>query len=259
MSEKSTSFSETPLEAQVLDHKMYLQKTGKLSKKLLEKGIWEIANTKFSTKNISKGDVALDVGANIGYFTLLFAKLVGNRGKVFAFEPEPSNFEILKKNVKRNNYLNVELEQAAVADYNGMTKLFLSHVAAGGHSVIAKKFLRGGNISVKVTKLDDYFKGNDLFNKISFVKIDVEGAEFEVLKGMKKILEENKKFNIILEFNPSSIRKEGKDPLALLEFLESLGFDFYVQLKKISDKDLILQQYNNVQGRTLRCKKSCNQ
>jgi len=165
----------------------------------------------------------------------------------------------LKKNVKRNNYLNVEHEQVAVADYNGMTKLFLSNEAAGGHSILPLKTLSGGTILVKVIKLDDYFKESDLFNKISFVKIDVEGSEFGVLKGMKKLLEENKKFNIVFEFNPQLIRKEGKEPLELLEFLESLGFEFYVKNKKSSDKDLILEEYNYINGRSLRCKKSSNQ
>ena len=78
---------------------------------LSTKKIYEELGTEIVKKEVKEGDIVIDIGANIGYFTLLFAKLVGPAGKVYSFEPEPSNFSILKKNVKVNEYRNVILEK----------------------------------------------------------------------------------------------------------------------------------------------------
>jgi len=96
-------------------------------------GVWEESSTKIFKNSINEGDIVVDVGASIGYFTLLAAKLVGNKGKVFAFEPGPENFKILKKNVEVNKYDNVILEQKSVSDINGKINLnFTDHI--GFHS-----------------------------------------------------------------------------------------------------------------------------
>src|SRR4030042_1016047 len=78
--------------------------------------IHEETTTDLFTKVVKKGDVVVDLGANIGYFTILAAKLVGSQGKIFALEPAPKNFEYLNKNIQLNKYLNVTAEQKAVSD-----------------------------------------------------------------------------------------------------------------------------------------------
>jgi len=94
----------TPKIVNVLGHKMYLDDLDTLH--LAINGIWEPLETNLIKNKIKEGDIVLNIGANIGYYTLLIARLVGSNGKVFAFEPDLNNFKILKKNIEINNYKN---------------------------------------------------------------------------------------------------------------------------------------------------------
>ncbi len=95
-------------------------------------------------QNIHTGDTVVDIGANIGYYTLLMSNLVGNGGKVFAFEPEPKNFEILQKNLELNQIKNVIVEQKAVSEFSGIGFLELSS-DSGQHRISRRKGGGGGD------------------------------------------------------------------------------------------------------------------
>ena len=121
-------------------------------------------------KIIKQGDTVIDVGANIGFYTLFFCSLVGKTGKVIAFEPESKNFDILKKNIEMNNLDNVTLHQKAVGSKNSKVKMKISD-SIGSHQIS-----NSGDIEVDCIKLDNY-----VINA-NFVKIDAEGYEIEILK-----------------------------------------------------------------------------
>ena len=218
--------------------------------------ITEPVETKLFNDIIKNGEVLVDVGANIGYFTLIMAKLSGSSGKIFSFEPENKNFEILEKNVKINNYQNVVLEKKGVSDRNGVNKFFLSSKNTGMHS-LQKIRDDSKEVKIDVIKLDDYFFTLDLVEKISLIKIDVEGAEFQVLNGMKTILK-NKNLKLLIEFIPDHLKKHGTNPSDVLKILEDNDFKLYqinertkqLELKKIED---ILN--NSEIGRNIYCKK----
>ena len=202
-------------------HKMFLDQNDSLRLSIFK--VYEPFQTELIMNEIKKGDIVLDIGANIGYYTLLFAKLVGNNGKVFAFEPDPKNFDLLKRNVELNNYKNVVLVQKAVSDKNGKIKLYLSKNNKAHHSV----FNQLGSdqfIEIDAIKLDDYFKDS---NNIDFIKIDVEGAEYDVFNGMQKTLNKNKNLKIITEFCPAWLEKCDRNPGEYLEELMEQGFKFY--------------------------------
>jgi hypothetical protein len=114
--------------AEVDGHKMFLDSRDSLGLSIFS--IHEPLETGLVKEKIKKGDVVLDIGANIGYYTLIFAKLVGEEGKVFAFEPEPTNFSLLEKNVEINGYKNVVLIQKAVSNETGKIRLYLSKGSA---------------------------------------------------------------------------------------------------------------------------------
>ena len=199
----------------VQGNKMYLDKEDCLQLSVNE--IIEPVETELFKNKIKNGDIVVDIGANIGYFTLLMAKLVGNNGKTFSFEPEPKNFTILSKNVIINNYKNVVLEKKGVSDYNGTSKFFLSSENTGMHS-LHKVDNKGKEIDIDVIKLDDYFIIEGLVDRISMIKIDVEGAELQVLNGMTKILK-NGKLKLLIEFIPEHLEKHGTNPSDILKIL----------------------------------------
>jgi len=248
-----------PEKCQVLGMIMYLQKNGNQYRGLARRGILEKETTGYFLKNVSEGDMVLDIGANIGYYTLIFAKLVGEKGKVFAFEPDPSNFEILKKNVTTNNFQNVILENVAVTNSTGTTELYLSTKDMGHHRIYKSKHMSKNHVSVKTIRLDDYLNSNSFLEKISFVKLDVEGSEFGSLKGMEKILSQNKRIELIMEFVPRHLRDYGTDPIEVLQYLKNLEFDFCtVDVKefqhKFDDIEEIVKEFE-VPAKNILCKK----
>jgi FkbM family methyltransferase len=138
---------------------------------------------------VTPGDIVYDVGANIGYMTLLFATLSGPEGRVLAFEPSPVNFRRLRRNVELNRERNVTLQNCAVSDAEGAA-LFAE---AGTMSRIIPRESTGKNqdLEVRTIRLDDFIY-RDGHNPPAVVKIDVEGHAGRCLAGMQRVLREAK-------------------------------------------------------------------
>lgn len=176
-------------------------------------------HSSYLKNHIKQGNVVLDIGANIGYFTCLLSNLVGKSGYVYAFEPEPNNFKLLKKNVEENNCQNVTIEQKAVCDKTGKQTLNISPESTG-HSLYEK--LGTDTVLVDTISLDDYF--ND--TKVDYIKSDAQGADYPMVLGMTKLLERSKKLSMMLEFSVSLIRSQGGNPEDFLNLLKNLNFEF---------------------------------
>ena len=248
--------------AEVFGNKLFLNKKG-LALSISHYGTYEKLEAKIMEEKIKVGNITVDVGANIGLHTLNMARIVGNTGRVFAFEPDPSNFEILEKNVKINNYQNIILEQKAVGDKNGRTTLYQSD-HPGMHRIFPQTKQAKGQVQVELTSLDKYFIDSNLTDKINFIKIDVEGLEFSVLKGMKNILKNNKKIKILFEFMPKNTMEAGFTPIELLNYLTSYDFKLFCidestkKLLHVSNNEEVLKlcsSTNNTIGRNLFCEK----
>lgn len=164
--------------------------------------IYEPEETELIKKEVKKGYIVLDIGANIGYYTLIMAKLVGKEGKVFAFEPDPSSFEILKHNVEMNNYENIVLIQKAVYNTTGKINLYICGHDHRNNSIydVYDKSIDVGSIC-----LDEYFGNYD--GVINFIKMDVQGAEVMALRGMLSTLQKNKKISMVVEVWPEGLSK----------------------------------------------------
>lgn len=175
------------------------------------------------TKNefdIKEGDIVVDIGANVGIFSTYIAINKKNL-KVFAYEPNHKNFEYLKKNIEQNNLQGkIKVFNFAITDKLGKIKLYLHDRGSGGHSIY-KKLVSSKNgyfVEVKSISLKDIFTSNKL-NKIDFLKIDCEGAEYKILFNTpKKFLKNIKK--ISLEYHQIN-GFSGED---LKEFLSNNGF-----------------------------------
>jgi len=230
-----------PSSIELFGNKMYLKKQSFVSWKLSQEGIYEETETRYVMDQIKEGQIVLDIGANIGYYTLIFANLVGKKGHVFAFEPEPDNFDVLKKNVETNNYKNTTTENLAVSNKIGNIKLYLSKSNVGQHKIFPSKMTSDDYVNVNVTTIDEYFKLSDLYDKISFIKIDVEGAEMSVLQGMDKLLEKNR-LTLLMEFDLKQMIENNISPQDLLNFLVSKGF----VLNYVDDKNKIIMHVKSI-------------
>jgi len=183
-------------------HKMFLDPRDILS--LSTRKSYEEFETKLVKKIIKEGDVVIDIGGNIGYFTLIFAKLVGENGQVFVFEPEPNSYKILKKNVEINGYNNVKLINKAVSNEPKKVKLYLDDSNLGGHSLANRNNKK--SIEIDAIKLDEFLGSK---GKINFIKMDVEGAEIEAIKGMSDLLKKMDDLKMLIEFNPKMLKGFG--------------------------------------------------
>ena len=250
-----------PSKVTIFGNEMFLSNYGYVSISLAKYGWYEKTVTNYIFEHLKPNSSVLDIGANIGYYTLIMAKLVGNQGNVFAFEPEPSNFKILTKNIEANSYCNIQAEKYVLSEHDGETKLFLSNTDPGSHKIYSSPNVSKKNIIVDAISLDSYLKKHSIDPEtINFVKIDVEGSEFGVLQGMKTILSKTNDLKIILEFDPIQFRESHVDPNDILVFLKNFDFSFFMidnKLNKITslDENLNFMNIDNLPGNYLLCTK----
>lgn len=182
---------------------------------------WEPEMTKMFKKTIKSGMTVLDVGANMGYYTLLMGKLMKNKGKIISFEPTLGGFERLKTNVSLNDFNNIVLERIGLANKNGKIKAKIRH------SWKMSSLIEPKAETIYLMRLDDYVKKNKI-EKIDFIKIDVDGYEYEVLKGAKEILEKYKPI-LCLEIGNYENKKGGYKLKDIIDYLESFKYSFYYE------------------------------
>lgn len=149
-------------------------------------------------RHVKPGDTVVDLGANIGYYTLLLAQLVGPTGRVVAIEPHPDHFAVLVKNMETNGHRHVTCLQKAISEGPGRVRFNISSEHAA-HNIRAAS-ATGRSIEVDTVALDDVL-GADA--RVDFIKMDVEGAEGLALRGMKRILDLSPGLVMVTEFEPS--------------------------------------------------------
>jgi len=192
---------------------------------------------------VNEGDIVVDVGANIGIYSLILSKLVGEKGRVYSFEPDPDNFSLLLKNMKENNIKNVIMVNKAISDKEGKQNLYLNKDNSAFHSLIRyNNNLFEKSIEVGTTTLDNFF--SNLNKKVNFIKMDIEGYEGDALKGAKELLKKSGKIKIIIEFSPEIIKNSNFGIKNLLNLLKSYNLEIRKideenkKLNKISDEEL---------------------
>ena len=192
-----------------------------LSATLWSEGTWEKTQTEQLLAQLSPGDTFVDVGANIGYYTVLAAHKVGPEGRVFAFEPDPESFALLQRNVERNGLSQVVLENKAAGAENGTLELFLSTANRGDHRI----YDPGGgrpSVEVAVVRLDEYFA--EAGGPLHAFKIDTRGAECAILAGMTSILKEHPELSLVVAYYPGFVRAMGYEPAECFGALAKHGF-----------------------------------
>ena len=178
--------------------------------------------------NLRSGQTVLDIGANIGYFTVLFSRAVGESGKVLSFEPGPLSFALLQANIRVNCLSQSLAFNTAVGDKNGTIDLFLCRTGESDNRIegTLSDHADRDRIEVPIVVIDDFLAEREIA-KIDYVKIDVQGAEWSVLSGMRRTIQKNPDIHIILEYAPGGIRATGKEPIEFLTFIRSLGLAIF--------------------------------
>lgn len=190
---------------------------------LLLEGEWEPPLTKVLTDLIKPKMTVVDIGANVGYFTLLAASLVGPEGRVYAFEPNPSTFEVLRKNVAVNWYGDwVRCFQCALLDAPKEIELYAGVSLRGGSSIFLTSLVGEDyhRVRVPAKPLDEIVTG-----PVDAIKIDSEGSEPFVFEGMKRVLDESPNIKIVMEVNVPALQQAGVDPKQFLDKVAGLGFE----------------------------------
>jgi FkbM family methyltransferase len=186
-------------------------------------GVWDPSLTDFIEKTLGPDDVFIDVGAHVGYFSLLAARRVGPTGTVLSIEPNPLALGQLEQNIRRSSLANICVEHIACGESQQVVQLYL-HTASNTSmaSLSTANATGGATVEVPCISLDQLFKERSLA-RANLVKIDVEGAELQVLRGMRGIMTEMRPV-IVLEVEPHLLMGCGTSVQEVLALLEELDY-----------------------------------
>lgn len=207
---------------------------------LLEK--YEPDTVALFKKIIKPGMTVLDIGANIGYYTRLFAKLAGPAGRVLSFEPEFENFQLLQKNTA--NLKSVKLFNLAISDQNGEIAFYKVKNSTGCHSVIPQQ--QAETIRVKAVSLDAFLAGQKI-KQIDIIKIDIEGGEPLAFRGMEKLFLETRSLSVVMEFFPEALKSANVNPLEFLQNIKNYGFNILQIFPNAKTEVLPLENIKNLE------------
>ncbi len=206
-------------------NKLYVNKMDTVvSEWLMNKGIWESFETEVFKKYLKKSGLVVDVGANIGYYTLLASRALESNGHVVAFEPASKNFNLLKKNVEENSLSNVKIEKKAVGSKTGKASIYLNPENCGGNRIY-KSGERWKKESIETVTLDNYFSNTK--ESIDLLKIDIEGYELKAMQGAKELLDQRRIKVIMSELWPKGLQLAGDGWQEYIKYLRLHGFKLF--------------------------------
>lgn len=203
-------------------------------------GVWEKAETDFMLEIVREGDTVIDAGANLGWFTIILAKKVGTAGRIVAFEPEPSNYQLLLDNLKLNSVeAQTKAFRSAIWDTNDGIRLELSQDNLGDHrpkttdanSVDASR----PSLTLPSCRLDDALTYNIGFardEKIRLIKMDCQGAETRIFRGADATLARTE--YLICEYEPKLLHGCGTTTSEFVERMQK-HFDEFRRLDSIAE------------------------
>jgi FkbM family methyltransferase len=181
------------------------------------RGPYEPYETSLVQDWLRPGDAAIDVGAHCGFYSIVMAERVGTKGRVVAIEPDPFNLWYLRKNVLLNHAANVSVIPAAAVKEEGETDLYLCQSGnSGDHRLWLEQGKKERSVPVNGVRIDSI---HPVGSPTSFLKIDTQGTELDVLKGAVQTIADSKRLAMAVEYWPWGIRQYGSDPEEFCRFL----------------------------------------
>ncbi|MES2622907.1 MAG: FkbM family methyltransferase [Patescibacteria group bacterium] len=197
-------------------------KNGFIDKEIFWKGVYEEDFLDFLKQEIHSEDVYIDIGANIGQHALFVSRIV-KRGLVYAFEPNPAIYDQFTKSIEANGIKNIQQYNIGLGAEKSEQKLFLNTENIGGSSQLQYKDAMS-EITMHIEKGDDIL--GPICSKVDFIKIDVEGFEYEALVGLTETIKKYKP-KMLIEFTPVFYnKKNSQDAQHILDFLLAHGYSF---------------------------------
>lgn len=235
---------------------LFLNKKDPVISGAIAMGVYEKFEMSLFSKELGPGMTVIDVGANIGYYTIVAADAVGPAGTVICFEPDLESAEVLKKNIQVNEFKNIKHIGKGLLNRNGTIKFYLSKNNRGDNSICDPGDGQT-HTEIETTTLDTVLPAD---TKINVIKMDIEGSETLALEGMEKSIMRSDNLTIFVEFSPFRIKNIGGSPIEFLQKLMTLGFVLYNinnsnrQLEQIIDIEKFSKQYEageytNILGR----------
>lgn len=179
----------------------------------------------------------LDIGTNIGSTLLQFANKIGRNGKVYGFEPDPTNYKACINNISLNDFHNLEVANIGLGDEKGSFNLVVdTETNRGGNRISFDNENQKTSTTIQVERLDDWVI-NKYINHVDLIKIDVEGFEMNVLKGAEETLKKYKPI-LFVELDNDNLKQVGSSAKELVSFLENLNYSITsAEEKKVSHED----------------------
>lgn len=201
----------------------------------------ELTNFLLGYLKFEEGDCWFDIGANIGWYSLVLSQQFSSRPTAYAFEPDPLNYSLLKENIKLNGVRSVIAENQALSDQEA-TKLLYQYPAknSGRHSLLPLTNVPG--IKVSATSLDHYVVQRQIdISSIKFIKMDIEGYEYIALRGAKTLL--HKVPCLLCEFSPAYMERGGINSQDLLDLMSNHNYQPFkitdYELRSLSHKEIL--------------------
>ena len=183
-------------------------------------GLRDAPARRLIAREVGPGMIAVDVGANVGWYTLALGRQVGAGGRVYALEPEARCFELLSRAVGGGRCAQVEARQIAAAEYSGWTPLYVADADRGDHRVVPTDGERRV-VTARAVSLDELLADAP---RVDFIKLSVQGAEVSVLRGLRRTLDRHAGLRLLCTVSPRLLERAGIGASALFDPLCAAGF-----------------------------------
>lgn len=210
-------------------------------------GEFERKETEWVRRWVRPGDHCVDAGGSFGWYAVLLSRAVGPGGRVHVFEPIPRTVRVLEGNLRRNGCTNVEVHALALADAAGTLDVFVPDIGVSG-SLRLHQYERGYETFACPVQTLDALAEAGAWPRLDFLKADIEGAEFALLRGAERILARCRP-RLLLEIQADSTRRFGHEPAAVFRWLDDRGYvagwvDAAGRLGRVQGDEAVLPDYN---------------